>query len=102
MVRVTVELWLWFGKELGDDFESPSDMRSVLETAVEAGTSVRELFEKLAEEYGHVRDRVFTGPGFAPHVVATLNERVINASELLDRVLEEGDKVTVLPIYAGG
>ena len=102
MVRVKVELWLWLGKELGGDFESPSTMRSVLESAVEEGTTVRELFEDLAERYGPVRDKVFSDHGFAPHVIATMNERVISVRELYDRVLEEGDRITVLPMYAGG
>ena len=102
MVRVTVELWLWLGNELGKDFESPSAMRSVMETAVEDGTTARELFESLSERYGAVRDKVFTGAGFAPHVVATLNERAISAAELIDHELKEGDKLIVLPTYGGG
>ena len=102
MVRVKVELWMWLGKELGEDFESPSSMRSVLETAVEDGTTVGELFDDLADRYGPIRDKVFSNHSFVPYVVVTMNERIIRTDRLCDRVLEDGDRIRVLPIYVGG
>lgn len=102
MVRVNVELWMWMGKELGEDFDSPSAMRSVMETEVEQGTTGRKLFEDLAARYRPIEQKVFNAGSFDPYVVLTLNGRSIAASQLCDRVLEDGDKITVMPVYFGG
>jgi len=102
MARVTVELWMWMRGELGDDFKSPSSMRSVSETVVEDGTTVGKLFEDLADRYRPIREKVFSNHEFAPYVVVTLNERVTSADGLRDRVLEADDKIMVFPMYVGG
>lgn len=102
MVRVKVELWMWLSKELGQDFESPSDMRSILQTSVEDGTTVRKLFEDLAVRYRPISEKVFKDHSFSQYVVVIINDRITSTVELYDRILEEGDKVTVLPMYVGG
>ena len=93
---------MWMREELGDDFESPSSMRSVLETVVEDGTTVEKLFDDLADRYCPIREKVFSNHEFAPYVVVTMNERIISADGLRDRVLEDGDKIMVFPMYVGG
>jgi molybdopterin converting factor small subunit len=93
---------MWLGKELGENFESPSSMRSILETVVEDGTTVGQLFEALADQYHPIEEKVFRDRGFVPHVAVTMNGRIVNALELYDRVLQDGDGVTVMPMYAGG
>lgn len=102
MVRVKVELWMWLAEQLGQDFVSPSKMRSVLETEVKEGTTVRDLFEDLAERYPPIRQKVFRDHSFDQYVVVNLNNRSVSAVKLCDRVLEDGDKITVLPMYLGG
>ena len=102
MIHVMVELWMWLGNELGEDFESPSSMRSVLETVVEDGTTVGQLFEDLVNRYRPIGEKVFRDCGFVPHVAVTMNGRVVNAYGLCDRVLQDGDGITVMPMYAGG
>ncbi|OGR24210.1 MAG: hypothetical protein A2139_10980 [Desulfobacca sp. RBG_16_60_12] len=102
MIHVTVELWMWLGKELGPPFESPSDMRSVLETDVEEASTVRELFEDLAKRFRAVERKVFRNRGFAPYVAMIINDRSTSAADACDRVLVDGDKVVVLPAYVGG
>lgn len=102
MVQVTVDLWMWLAKELGEDFQSPSQMRSILETTVEEGTTVRQLFENLADRYPPIGRKVFRDHSFDQYVVVNLNDRSVSAAKLCDRVLEDGDKITVLPMYLGG
>lgn len=102
MIRIKVELWMWLGKELGNDFESPSTMRSALETVVEDGTTVGQLFGELADRYCPIREKVFRNCSFVPHVAVTLNERIVSAYGLCDRVMQDGDRITVMPVYAGG
>ena len=102
MARVTVELWMGMGEELGDDFKSPSNTRSVLETVVEDGTTVGKFFEDLADRYRPIGEKVFSNHEFAPYVVVTMNDRIISADGLPDRVLENGDKIMVFHMYVGG
>ena len=102
MVRVTVEFWMGMGNELGEDFQSPSPVRSVLETVVQDGTKVGELLEDLADRYGPIRERIFSEHCFTPSVVVTLNERIVHVARLCDSTLVDGDRIAVIPVYAGG
>ncbi len=104
MARVTLELWMWMGKELGGDFYSPSEMSSVLETEVEDGTDVRAFFSRLADQHPPIAKRVFdqAKKQVYPNVVVTFNGRVIGRNELYGQVLKDGDKVRAVQMYVGG
>lgn len=104
MNRVTIELWLWLGEELGDDFESPSKMRSIREERVEEGTTIRQLLENLAGRYPPISKSIFDRKAkrLLPHVVVNYNGRVISPHIVHDQVLKDGDTITVLPVYMGG
>lgn len=104
MIRVKLEIWMWLGKELGKDFQSLSEMRSIREEEVKEGITIRDFIDRLAQRYQPIREKVFDRgrKSFYPHIVATLNERVISPYEVYDRVLKDGDKITVLPMYVGG
>jgi molybdopterin converting factor small subunit len=39
---------------------------------------------------------------FRPDITLTLNSRVMGYDELYDRVLTDGDKIAILPMYVGG
>lgn len=97
-----VELWMWLAEQLGPDFVSPSKMRSILETEVKEGTTVRDLFEDLAERYPAIREKVFRDHSFDQYVVVNLNDISVSPCEVCDRPLQDGDKITVLPMYLGG
>jgi molybdopterin converting factor small subunit len=104
MNRVTIEIWLWLGKELGGDFESPSEMRSIREEGVEEGTTMKQLLDNLAGRYPPIAQYVFDTKAkkFLPHIVVNYNDRVISPHIVHDQVLKDGDKVTILPVYVGG
>ena len=104
MNRVTIELWLWLGKELGRDFKSSSEMRSIREEWVEEGTTIRQLLDDLAERYPPLSRVVFDREAkrLCPHVVVNYNDRIINPHVVHDQILKDGDKITVLPLYMGG
>jgi len=92
------------GEELTEDFLSPSEMRSALEISVDDGTTIDELFTRLADRYRPVGEKIYDKGKrvFHPHLVLTINNRVASPSNLVDRVLKDGNKVTVLPMYMGG
>ena len=102
MVRVKAEFWMWMGKELGPEFESPSDMRANIQLEVPEGTTVRQFLDGLAERYPVIREKVFPDHQLGQYVVATLNHLGMNRDELYERVLQDGDVITILPIYVGG
>lgn len=104
MNRVTIELWLWLGNELQGDFESPSLMRSFREEKIEEGTNIRQLLDLLARRYPPLARVVFDleAQRLHPYVVLNYNGSVISPYVVYDQVLQDGDKITVLPMYMGG
>ena len=105
-MRIQVELWLWLNKELGDDFQSPSEMRSVTEMNVEDGTTVQNLFDRLANRYPIIGQKVFNRQNgrFYPNlsVILTSRDEVISPYTGEGSVLKDGDRIKILPIYVGG
>jgi molybdopterin converting factor small subunit len=105
-MRIQVELWLWLNKELGGEFQSPSEMRSLTEMEVENGTTVRNLFDRLADRYPVIGQKVFNRENrkFYPNlsVILTSKDEVISPYSGEDNVLQDGDKIKILPIYVGG
>lgn len=104
MVKIRLELWLRLGKELGEEFHWISDSCALLEKEIEEGTTVRNFFEELSEKYSIFQERIFEREKgrISPEVVVTLNDRIIDPSELYDRILGDGDKITLLPMFSGG
>ncbi len=104
MISVKVEFWLWMGEELDKDFHSPSDMRSTMDMNAQGGTTIMGLFAHLADRNGPIGEKIYNRGkrDFYPNLVVTLNDRVISPNEIHKRILEDGDKVTVLPMYMGG
>ncbi len=104
MNRVTIELWLGLCKELEGDFEPLSQIRSRREEEVEEGTTIRQLLDRLAKNNFFFAQKVFDPETkkLYSHLIVNYNDRVISPYEVYDKNLENGDKVTILPIYAGG
>jgi molybdopterin converting factor small subunit len=104
MSSVTVELWLWLGKELKGDFESPSEMRSVRKELIEEGTTIGQLLDDLANRYDPFGQKVFDlrEKRLYPQVVLTYNDQVISPHRLYEQILKDGDKITMMPLYTGG
>lgn len=102
MIKVQIELWM--GKEFGKDFRVASELRSIREEELEDGVTVTNFMEDLAERYRPIREKIFDREAgrFYPHVVVNLNDRVISPHEVYDKVLKDGDRITVLPMYLGG
>jgi molybdopterin converting factor small subunit len=104
MNRVTIELWLGLRKELGRDFQSPSEMRSIRGEWVEEGTTIRQLLDGLVRRYPPLSRVVFDRESrrLYPNVVVNYNDSVISPYVVHDQILKDGDKITVLPVYMGG
>ena len=103
---VKVELWMWLGNQLGEDFQSPSEMRSMKEMEVEEGLTIIQLFDQLASRYPLIREKIFDPESkkFLPNlsVIVTQNGQVVSPFNIEENVLKDGYKITVLPLYVGG
>jgi molybdopterin converting factor small subunit len=104
MNRVSIELWLGLSKGDEGDFESPSEMRSIREEEVEEGTTILQLLDRLARTKSSFAGKVFDlkAKSLYPHLVISYNDRVISPYEVYDRILKNGDKITILPMHPGG
>jgi len=58
----------------------------------------------LSGQYPPIGQKIFSRETdqFYPNVVVTVNDRVIGLNELYERILLEGDKIKVVPMYVGG
>ncbi len=104
MNQVTIEIWLWLGKELAGDFESPTEMRSIKKEPVAAGVTIRQLLGHLAKCYPPIARHIFdiALKKLSPNVVVIYNDQVISPHIVHQQVLQDGDKIKILPIYTGG
>ncbi len=105
-MHIQVELWMWLGDRLGEDFQSPSEMRSMKEMEVEEGLTVIQLFDRLASRYPLIREKIFDRESkkFLPNLslIVTQNGQVVSPFNIEEDVLKDWYKITVLPLYAGG
>ena len=106
VMLIHVELWTWLGEKMGGAFESPSEMRSVAALEVEEGLTVVNLFEGLAARYPLLAQKVFRreSRNFFPglNVIITRQGQLVSPFNIESTRLEDGDKITVLPLYVGG
>lgn len=100
--RVGIRLLMWSGKDLGPEWQSPTDARATMEVEVREGTTVRQFLDNLAERYPIIREQVFPEHDLGRYIVAMLNDTGMGKDELLATTLHDGDVLTVLPIVVGG
>jgi sulfur carrier protein ThiS len=65
---------------------------------------VGDLLAGLAQAYPVLASKVFDPQTrrFNLYVVVLINDQAHPAGQVAERVLAEGDKITILPIYVGG
>jgi molybdopterin converting factor small subunit len=104
MNRIQLELWLWLGPELGGEFEALSDMRSLLDTRVMPGTTIIELFHRVADDYPAFGEKVFDTRmnELRWSVVMIYNGLAVEPQDGYDHVLGDGDRIKIVPVHAGG
>jgi molybdopterin converting factor small subunit len=105
-MHIQVELWMGLGKELGEDFQSPSTMISRIELEVEEGMTIRDLFDRLGERYPAIARKIFDRENKSFYsnltIMATFEGRIISFPDANGAALRDGEKILVLPFYAGG
>ncbi len=85
-------------------FNAPDSGWVILEQEIEEGTTVSDLFTTLSTKYPDFRKVVFdTYEGkVSDQIVVILNDSLLPFLDVLDTYLNDGDIVTLLPVYTGG
>jgi molybdopterin converting factor small subunit len=104
MNRITIELWLGISEEFKGDFQPLSEIRTGRVEEVEDETTIWQLLEYLARSNVHFARKIFDRDtkSLYPNLVLNYNDQVISFHEAYDKILKHGDKITILPMYAGG
>ncbi len=104
MNRVKIEIWFGLGKELGKDFESPSEIRSIRDERIGEGETIGQLLDRMARRYPPIARDIFDirEKRLYHNVVVNYNDRIISPYEVYETNVKNGDKIIVLPIFPGG
>jgi molybdopterin converting factor small subunit len=97
---VSLEYYSWIATQLkGAEERGTTD-----HLAIEDGTTVRDLLRQLADESPKFQELVYerADDRIKEYAALILNGQTIELAGGLDRVLEPGDKLLLLPGFAGG
>ncbi len=67
-----------------------------------AGSTVKELFDRLGEAHPALRERLFDGEELRRFVNVYVNDEDIRYLEDLETPVAPGDEVSIIPAVAGG
>lgn len=100
MPRVNVEAMAWLA-EVATGNRSP---RAAWTWDLPEGATLRDLLQALHEREPELGRLVWNQAGgyVEDHATVLVNERVYEAAGGLDRPLADGDRVVLLPSFAGG
>ncbi|MFH1140340.1 MAG: MoaD/ThiS family protein [Chloroflexota bacterium] len=100
MTRIRLEVIPWLTRAFG----APGPGRLVREEEVEAGATVRDLFDRLASQYQGFAELVFDrhNQQLTGLVSVILNDRILELQGGLDTTFADGDTILLLPAYSGG
>jgi molybdopterin synthase sulfur carrier subunit len=93
-MKVSVEIAFSFKRELADDYRSLD---------LPHGATVRDALEELTLRFPQIRERLFDEQGaIRRHINALVNGGNIQFRKRFDTVLQEGDRLSILPPVGGG
>jgi molybdopterin converting factor small subunit len=104
---IMLEYYSWLRKELGvasDDAATSGEGSAITNLTVASGTTVRALMEEHARASEAFERIVYEleGQRLRESVALIINGRVIELAGGLDRELEQGDELLLLPGFSGG
>ena len=105
-MHIRIELWMWLGENPGGGFQVLSEMRSFREMDVEEGLTVIQLLDRLAAQSSVIEGKIFDRKNrkLLPNlsVVVTHDGLAVSPFDLEKTQIEDGYKITILPLYVGG
>jgi len=100
MVKVQVKIT----PSLAGSLNSSGSHWLILEREIAERSTIGDLFRELAFDYAEFRKVVFepdTGK-INDQIVVVLNDKLLNFENIIKFILNEGDTVILVPMYAGG
>lgn len=97
-------VWLEILPGLGEELTPGNRVRRRSQVPFTAGCTLRQLFAELAQTDQSIGRFLFDvrTQNLYPHVLLTLNGRLVAVDKALDTALHDGDRVILFPICAGG
>ena len=93
-MNVSVEIAFSFKRELASDYRSLD---------LPGGATVRGALEELGRRFPQIRERLFDEQGaIRRHINALVNGGNVQFRERFETVLQEGDRLSILPPVGGG
>lgn len=104
MITVTVEVLGWLTARLESTHAGQSSAPRRLTLEFSDSPSLWTLLTQIAARHPRLREVLLVGDGtsVAEYVTVLVNDMLAEQGEWLDRVLQQGDRVTLLPSYSGG
>jgi len=105
-MHIRIELWMWLGENPGGGFQALSEMRSFREMDLEEGLTVIQLLARVAAQSPVIEEKIFDRkkrklfPNLS--VVVTHDGLVVSPFDMEKTLIEDGYKLTILPLYVGG
>ena len=89
---------------LKEHFDHEGSAPLILKERIKHGTSVKDLFLHLAKKYPGFREFVFLDgqSGHSVAVMVVLNGTLFITQKEFNHILEENDKIILLPLVMGG
>lgn len=100
MGKVHLEIWPWLSGH-----EEPAGFRRlILEEEVTEGETLRDFLSRIGEGHRVFREVIFDprSQELSRQVTVIYNERLLELAEGLDTKLQDGDRLSFLPAFAGG
>jgi molybdopterin converting factor small subunit len=99
-IRVKVKIYAWFSGVLLPG----QDAALLLEEELPSGSSLRTCFSRLSARFAKFEEIIYNSREdiLQVQVVLTHNGKLLTGSDRLDLVLQEGDAISLIPVYAGG
>lgn len=97
---------MWLGNDPGGGFQALSEMRSFREVNVEERLTFIQLLGRLAAESPVIEEKIFDRKNrkLLPNlsVVVTHDGLAVSPFDVEKTPLNDGYKITILPLYVGG
>ena len=99
-IHVKVKIYSWFSGALVPGHDSAL----LLEEELPPGSSLRTCFLRLDARFPKFGEIIYDSGEdvLQVQVVLTHNGKLLTGSDSLDLVLQNGDSISLIPVYAGG
>ena len=99
-IHVKVKIYSWFSGALMPGHDSAL----LLEEELPPGSSLRTCFSRLSARFARFEEIIYDSREdiLQVQVVLTHNGKLLTGTDRMNLVLQNGDSISLIPVYAGG